>query len=329
MRLILAALLGLAVAPAAHAACEGADLRATLSTAERSRLDAELADMPYATGNHWRAEKDGEVIHLIGTMHLSDPRLDAPVDRLRPVIAEAGALLLEMPQAEQAKLMQAMSDRPELLLLTETTLPEIMPEDDWKALSEAASARGIPAVMAAKFRPWYLSMMLAIPACAQAAMKEQNGLDVRLEALAEANGVPTLPLEPFDTAFGIFNDAPLEEQVEMMALSLATADQGADGMATTVAAYFDERPGEMWALSGILTQRSDMVAPEEAQTMLDDTNEALLAQRNRDWLPVILETAATTEGPVIAAFGAAHLPGVEGVAQLLEDEGFTLTREPF
>ena len=64
--------------------------------AERDRLDAELDAMPYATGNHWRAEKDGEVIHLIGTMHLSDPRLDGPVDRLRPVIAEAGALLLEL-----------------------------------------------------------------------------------------------------------------------------------------------------------------------------------------------------------------------------------------
>jgi len=63
--------------------------------------------------------------------------------------------------------------------------------------------------------------------------------------------------------------------------------------------------------------------------MLDETNEALLAQRNRDWMPVILKAAATTEGPVIAAFGAAHLPGAEGVAQLLEDEGFTLTREPF
>ena len=79
------------------------------------------------------------------------------------------------------------------------------------------------------------------------------------------------------------------------------------------------RPAEM----------SDLIAPDEAQTMLDETNEALLAQRNRDWLPVILEAAATTEGPVIAAFGAAHLPGHAGVARLLEEDGFTLTREPF
>lgn len=329
-RLILAALAALSLTPAAaHAACQGTDLRQTLSAGERAELDALISDMPFATGNHWRAEKDGEVIHLIGTMHLSDPRLDGPVDRLRPVIAEAGALLLEMPQAEQARLMQAMSERPELLLLTETTLPELMPEDDWQALAEAAKARGIPGVMAAKFRPWYLSMMLALPACAQAAMQEQNGLDVRLEALADEAGVPTLPLEPFDTAFGIFNEAPLEEQIEMMSMALATEDQGEDGMATTVAAYFDERPGEMWALSGILMARSGAFAPGEADALLEETNEALLARRNRAWLPVILEAAATTEGPVIAAFGAAHLPGAEGVARLLEEDGFTLTREPF
>ncbi len=330
-RLILATLLGLSLAPAAtaQAACEGTDLRQTLSAGERAELDALIADMPFATGNHWRAEKDGEVIHLVGTMHLSDPRLDGPVDRLRPVIAEAGALLLEMPQAEQAKLIGAMSDRPELLLLTDTTLPELMPEDDWQALVAAAKARGIPGVMAAKFRPWYLSMMLALPACAQAAMQEQNGLDVRLEALADEAGVPTLPLEPFDTAFGIFNAAPLEEQIEMMSMALATEDQGEDGMATTVAAYFDERPGEMWALSGILMQRSGAFAPGETEALIEETNEVLLASRNRAWLPVILEAAATTDGPVIAAFGAAHLPGAEGVARLLEEDGFTLTREPF
>jgi len=52
MRPILAALLCLALAPAAHAACEGTDLRETLSTTERARLDAELDAMPYANGNH-------------------------------------------------------------------------------------------------------------------------------------------------------------------------------------------------------------------------------------------------------------------------------------
>ncbi|MBN9886982.1 TraB/GumN family protein [Salipiger abyssi] len=325
----LAVCLWLALAPAAIAQCQGKDLRETMSAEERARLDARVAAMPYATGNRWRAERDGEVIHLVGTMHLSDPRLDAPLQRLRPVIDDAGAVLLEMPQEEQAELMQSLSSRPELLLLTENTLPELMEDADWQALSDAARDQGIPPFMAAKFRPWYLSMMLSLPACAKSAMEARDGLDMRIEAMADAAGVPTLALEPFDTTFNIFNAEPLDEQIEMMTVSLATQDSGEDGFATTIAAYFDEAVGEMWAFSEILVARSGLLPPDEAEAMIAESGAAVLDQRNRAWIPVILHAAETYDAPIVAAFGAAHLPGEEGVLRLLEEAGFSVTREAF
>jgi uncharacterized protein len=330
MRRALLALALLLAPVAAQAQCEGQDLRLTLTGEERARLDALMQDMPYPEGNRWRAERGDEVIHLVGTLHLSDPRLDAPFERLKPVIAEAGALLLELPKSEQDKLIEAMTTRPELLLLTEQTLPELMPEEDWQMLAEAARARGVPAVMAAKMRPWYLSMMLAIPACAATAMQEQDGLDVRLEALATARGVPTVALEPYDTIFALFNEEPLDEQIEMMGASLAAGgEEDADSFATTIAAYFDEQAGEMWKFSEILMTRTGLYAPDEASALMAESTDALLARRNHAWLPILLQTAAESEAPVVAAFGAAHLPGEDGVLQLLEDEGFTITREAF
>lgn len=325
----LAVCLWLGLSQAAFAQCTGQDLRETMRPEERARLDARVAAMPYATGNRWRAERDGEVIHLVGTMHLSDPRLDAPLERLRPVIAGAGAVLLEMPQAEQAALMQSLSSRPELLLLTEQTLPELMQETDWQALSDAARAQGIPPFMAAKFRPWYLSMMLSLPPCAKSAMEARDGLDMRIEAMAGAAGVPTLALEPFDTTFNIFNAEPLDEQIEMMTVSLAAQENGEDGFATTIAAYFDEAVGEMWAFSEILVARSGLLPPDEAEALIAESGAAVLDQRNRAWIPVILQAAEAQENPIVAAFGAAHLPGEEGVLNLLEEAGFSLTREAF
>ncbi|MCR8550760.1 TraB/GumN family protein [Salipiger sp. P9] len=328
-RTLLAFSLWLSLAAAGAAQCVGQDLRQTLNPEERARLDLLMADVPYASGNRWRAERDGEIIHLVGTIHLSDPRLGAPLERLRPVVAASGAVLLEMPRAEQAKLMQAISSQPGLLLLTDKTLPELMPEEDWAALAEAAEAHGIPPFMAAKFRPWYLSMMLALPACAKSALDSRDGLDFRIEALAEAQGVPTVALESFDTTFGIFNAEPLDEQIEMMSVSLTTQGEDADGMATTIAAYFDEAAGEMWKFSEIQIARSGLYTPEEAAQMMQESGDAILSQRNHAWIEVILQTAKTTEKPIVAAFGAAHLPGEDGVLNLLARAGFTLTREPF
>ncbi len=319
----------LMLSPFASAQCAGHDLRETLTSAERDRLDALLAEMPYPAGNHWRAEKDGEVIPLVGTMHLSDPRLEAPLERLRPVVRDAGALLLEMPRAQEKQLQAAVTTQPDLLFLSDATLPELMDEEDWQALSKAAKAHGIPPFMAAKFRPWYLSMMLSMPACAQEALQEQNGFDKQLETVAENMGVPTVALEPYDAAFAIFNAEPVEDQIEMMTASLAAEKQGEDSFATTIAAYFDEEAGEMWHMAQILLERQDTFTAEEAAEVMEESGEALLAQRNRAWIPVILKTADKAGKPIVAAFGAAHLPGEEGVLNLLAEEGFTLTREPF
>jgi uncharacterized protein YbaP (TraB family) len=55
--------------------------------------------------------------------------------------------------------------------------------------------------------------------------------------------------------------------------------------------------------------------------------DALMVQRNQAWIPVL--TRAAADGPVLAAFGALHLSGDQGVLALLQAEGFTLERLPF
>ena len=143
MRLVLGLIVTLFTAGGVFAQCSGADLRSSLSDAERQELDTRVAATPYATGNHWLATRGDMRIHLIGTVHLDDPRLDAPTERLRPLIEEAAALLLEMTPADEQALQQDLVSAPDKLLLTDTPLPEIMSEEAWAALSEAVTPYGI------------------------------------------------------------------------------------------------------------------------------------------------------------------------------------------
>ena len=53
----------------------------------------------------------------------------------------------------------------------------------------------------------------------------------------------------------------------------------------------------------------------------------LLEARNRAWIPVIL--GAQSRGTIVVAAGAAHLHGDAGVLNLLAEQGYTLTRQPF
>ncbi len=327
MRLLAPLLLCLGIASTATAQCTGEDLRQTLSEADRAELAGIVAQTPYPVGNHWRATRGEEVISLIGTVHLDDPRLDAPAERIAPLVAEAAVVLLEMSAAEQAELTAALTSRPEMLLLTDTTLPELMDEEAWQTLADAASARGVPAVMAAKFQPWYLSMLLSIPPCASATLQDAQGLDGRIMEMAKAADVPMQSLESYDTVFDLFKQASMEEQIAMMEAALVAPDTSEDLFATLLAGYFDEALTESWEVSRLLSRNLSPLDPEASDAMFAQLQEDLLDSRNRAWIPVILDAAGPE--PIVVAAGAAHLQGELGLLKLLEQEGFTLTRQPF
>lgn len=312
-----------------HAACNGQDLTPSLTTAERAELDARLADLPYASGNHWRATRGDAVLHLIGTMHLGEPRLDGPTTRLTPLVEGAGLLMLEMAADEKTALETALTTRMDMLLLPDKTLPDLLPEAEWQVLADAMRQRGVPPFMGAKMQPWYVSILLAIPSCMTEQLAEANGLDARLERQAAAAGVQTRSLEPYETGFEAFADMPFETQMLMVRSALSAPEDGEDLFETMLTAYFAEDHGASQLVLEVLSPRLTPLSEAENTLVFRALDEALIASRNRAWIPVLLDALQQTDGYVVAAFGAAHLAGQEGVLQLLANEGFTLTRLPF
>jgi uncharacterized protein YbaP (TraB family) len=310
------------------AACNGTDLRTTLTSDEQARLADQLDGVPYATGNHWRATRDGKTVHLVGTMHLADPRLDGPVDRLRAIVQRADLLLLEMTNEDEQAMQTRLTSDPAFLLMSDTTLPELLSEEEWEQMSAALSARGLPPFMAARFQPWYVSMLLAIPPCAGLDDLGAGGMDAQLETIAEGAGVPRAALEDVETIFAAFTNQPRDIQIDMMLSALVDPQVSEDMFETLLAGYFDQATAEGWAVSALLAQRYSPIEPETAAGIFEIIEQQLLFDRNEAWIPVISD-ASRAHDTVVVAFGAAHLPGEKGVLALLEADGFTLERLPF
>ncbi len=313
----------------AQAACAGRDLLPTLDAADRARITAAVDGLAYGRGNHWRATKGEAVIRLLGTYHLDDPRHDAVMDRLAPAIDAARTVLVEAGPEEQAALQAEMTRNPgRLFTLDGLTLPERLDEADWRALSVAMQERGMPAFVAAKMQPWYVAMLLGIPACAMADMAgDPNGLDTRVIARAAAHDIPVRALEPYDTVFTLFDDMAPAEQIDLIRTTLTMNAQAEDFAATLSAAYFAEDVRVTWELGRIAALTLPGETPETVDADLAEMEELLMFRRNRAWIPVI--EAAAAEGPVFVAFGALHLSGQDGVLALLERQGFTIERLPF
>ncbi|MFW8594507.1 TraB/GumN family protein [Cribrihabitans neustonicus] len=327
MRIVVRLLLFLLPAPL-WAACSGTDLREVLSPAERAEISTRVAALPYSEGNHWIAARGERRVHVIGTLHLNDPRMEAITTRLAPVIGGADALLVEADAEAEARFLDTLARDPSLTLITEgPTLIDRLPEADWQVLAEKARRHGIPPWMAAKMQPWFLSLSMAVPPCLRApGAAPEPGLDKRLEAQADAAGVPVAALEDPLTLLGIMASDPLEDQVRELHAMLALLGTDGDAFHTMTESYFDEQAAFFLELS-----RRDFLAHgtlprQDLERMWQDTLTAMTDVRNRAWLPVIEATEGTH---IVVAAGALHLPGDNGLLNLLARAGYRLARAPF
>ncbi|MCA3449083.1 MAG: TraB/GumN family protein [Rhodobacter sp.] len=326
LRLALACCLAAFAALPALARCQGSNLIAALPAETRAALRAAADAAPFAQGNFWRATRGGQVLHLIGTFHLDDPRHAAIVARLAPVIDSASTILVEAGPAEEAALQDALAADPSLIYLTGgPSLAETLPPATWDRLKAALRARSIPPFLGSTMRPVYLSVLLSTPPCASKdPAASQNGLDRRIIDQSLSSQVPVQALEPFMTVFGVFAQMTDQQQLDMLTLSLALAGQSEDMLTTLQDAYFAEDSRIFWEFSRWQALNAPGANPDTAARDFAMMEEQLVSARNRAWIPVI--EAALAGGPVFAAFGALHLSGQDGVLALLEQAGFTLER---
>lgn len=321
IRRLFPVLMSICVAVPAAAQCTGPNMIDAMTPSQLERLETAIAATPYPEGNIWRAERSGHAVHVVGTIHIPDPRLDAILAEAGPLLETSDLLILEVTTEQQLELQAKMTANPELGYITEgPTLIDLLGDETWAIAAAELQARGIPPFLAAKFKPWLLAMTLAIPACAtDALVAGGQGLDARLEALAEAAGIPIATLDDIDGLLASLSSGSLDEQVELLRASLTMLGDQDGLIATTLDSYFAGRHREIWEFSRILT--NDMARGSDA---FDELETTLLDDRNRGWAAALPELLDGRNA--VIAVGAAHLSGDTGILSTLERLGYTLTR---
>ncbi|MTH79364.1 TraB/GumN family protein [Paracoccus aestuariivivens] len=327
---------GLAIAlgfglPAQGQECVGRNLFNDLSPARMAELRASTRNVPFHRGLFWQATKDQKKITLIGTYHFNDPRHDATMARFGPTIDAADVLLVEAGPTEEKRLAEAMAKDPSLIMDTKgATLPERMSAEDWKSLWTAMEARGMPAVVTSRMRPWYVSVMLGISPCMLKTVRrtgDTGGLDHQLIDRAEAADVPVRALEPWNTVFSLFEGMTPAEEIDMIRSAMPAAEYADDYAVTLTEAYFTGDSWLIWEFGRFDAYDKSGLSRAEVDKQMRLAQDKLMDQRNRNWIAPI-ETAAAQAADrgkgIVVGFGALHLPGKNGVLSLLQKSGWTI-----
>lgn len=318
--------IGLATPLAAQDICGGSDLIEALDDDTRDQLLHEASQGPYPEGLLWQARRGDTLIEIFGTYHFKHPQTDAHLTRLKPLIEAADKVYLEISNDDQMAMQRAMAKDPSLMFITEgPTLPDLLGEEDWKAYAAAMRERMIPGFMAAKFKPLWAGMMLGIGPCeAQSGALEAKGIDTLVGQYAAEVGKPSRSLEDFDALLTLLDSFPMDDQIEMIRMSLAWPGDTDDLSYTIRERYLAEQVALTLVFSRYISVEYGGEAGAEGFALVEDL---LLEKRNRDWLNR-LRAQVDPGDRVMIAVGAGHLPGEVGLLKLLEDDGYTLTRIP-
>ncbi|MEM8775679.1 MAG: TraB/GumN family protein [Pseudomonadota bacterium] len=325
-RLLLCLFLAVPTFAAAQDQCRGVDLIDALEEAERQKIFEEAAAEQFGKGLFWRAEKDDTTLTIFGTYHFKHSKSEVHLERLKPFLDQADKIYLEISNEDQAKMQVALTKDPSMMFIVEgPTLADMLDKTTWQSFQKEMQARNIPSFLAAKFKPMWAAMMLGIGPCeAQAGALEGGGIDQLVGEYATAIGNPSRSLEQFDELLALLDDMPVEQQLNMIEMSLAWPGNMDDLSYTIRERYLNEEVALTWIFSKYISLE---FGGETAEEDFAKFSELLLERRNNDWMTV-LDDEVSDGDQVVIAVGAGHLPGEIGILRLLQKRGYAIERLP-
>lgn len=320
----LALMAGPATVALAEQTCPGRNILdelATTSPALHTRVTAAAAATSNTGSVLWRIDRDGRPpSHLLGTIHLTDPRVTTLSDKLRSIIAGAARVALEVADLSPEATSAVMAKLGGLVVFDDgRRLDQLLTPEEIDKVEATLTASGVPAAAAPLFKPWVVTMMLAVSDCER--RKVQNGklvLDASIAALAQAGGKQIIGLETIESQLTAMASLPEADQIAILRASLEYVDRADDNMETLLQLYLDRKLGIVWPLQIALAEKVGI-----GRAAFDTFEQRLVVDRNRRMSEAALPLLE--EGAALIAVGALHLPGEQGLVALLRKSGYTLT----
>jgi hypothetical protein len=255
----------------------------------------------------WKIEgKDQKPSYLFGTIHIADPRVTNLPPPVRAAFDAAERLYVEVVADAEglARLMRSMRF------------------GDGRTLTQTIGARGVMDAQAAlakrriplgdidHLKPWAIALMLLMPDSG-----DRLPLDLALQVEATERGIAVEGLETMDEQIAVFDDLPLDDQRALLEVTLRDLAEMPGRIESLTQAYLARDLARLQALA----EAEALGSPELHATVM----RRLLTDRNRRMVRRM--QSRLRRGNAFIAVGAAHLPGPQGLIELLGREGYRLS----
>lgn len=313
-----------AVAAPAPATCIGTDLVAKAKAEQPERFaafEADAAKVPNAEGLLWRIEgKDAPASYLFGTMHSTEPDLVALSEPVLAALRGSKTVAVEIADGDGAKAQAEL-----MAFVTKNGIDfegkglEGLSAEQAAEVTRRLEQSGMPPSIAPMLKPWFLGITLQVSACELKRMGEgKPAVDAVVEATGRKFGAKVVGLETIPEQLTAVSGISEETARRMIRDSVADRNSSDDLQATTLALYRGRRVGWYFAMKKqTFGDALDVSAYADFLEALVDRRNRLMNERSK----ALVET-----GGAFIAVGALHLPGANGLVELMRKDGYAVSK---
>lgn len=257
----------------------------------------------------WKISGNGleKPSYLFGTIHLLCADDAVLSDNMKNAIKNADDVYLEV---DINNIMEILGAIGKMRMTGDTTLQDLLSEDDYQTVKNYFETNNsmLPFSILESFKPILAASVVegGSLACDNTAMMEQVIMEEASENNKEIKGLETMSYQA-----GILDSIPYKLQAEELVSYIKNINKESDEM------------NEMWKAYN----EQDLKKLEELMIKSDigvnSYTDILLYNRNRNWVKKL--KGLLPGKSLVIAVGAGHLPGENGVINLLRKEGYTLT----
>jgi len=257
----------------------------------------------------WRIEGKGVSGWLFGTIHVLPGNVKWQTAPIIDAMTRADRLVLESAEIQDRARTLAQFEK----MGRSPGLPPLearVPGEDKVALEEIISDGGTSTQTLSGYENWAAAMLLSAASQQALHVSQDNGVEPALITAFTDAGKPIGGLETVERQFRAFDTLPEAAQQRLLITTVHEAKDMRTLYDNILKAWIK---GDMATLA-----REDQIG-EEPDPVVE---QAVLIDRNRDWV----KSVKALKGRPFIAVGAGHLTGRGNLVELLQAEGYKVTR---
>jgi uncharacterized protein YbaP (TraB family) len=262
----------------------------------------------FSNGVLWKVSGNDneEKGYIFGTIHVDDQViLDLP-DPVISSLKNAKHFAMEaIPLPEDA------IEFSKLMFFTDgNRLDKLLPKDIFNKTESILKSYGLTREMVTHMKPWAAYIIMSYPASMNVV------LDLHLLKMAQNNGAQVSGLESSSEQISIFSDIDINQQVRILVDTVCHYETLLTDMNELKKLYLERDLKGLYDYSQRYTFGDDFIYEKISQNLISDRN-CRMVERMRKTLE---------KGQAFIAVGAMHLPGADGILNILEQNNYKVVR---